>query len=542
MSIYSMQVLDRVLSTGSLETLLMLSMIMMIIFIVISVMQIIRSFIFIRLGESIDQKLSSNLIRQSLSFNNQYSASQSMRDLITLKSFFSGPTFVHILDAPWAILFLIGIFYIHPLNGWVTIFGAICLLILTFLNEKLTKKDLKKANDFQVKHMRELDSTTQNVEVIEAMGMTNGIIKNWQESNAVFNLHLVRASLRAAVVAAVTKGGRLMIQMVTMATGAVLVLSDYMSAGGIIATSILAGKALAPFDASVGILNSLVDVKKACARLNHVLNDSGDNLLPLKLPKPTGVLDIQKCVYVLPESKQMVLKGLSASIAVGQCVGIIGASGSGKTTLARLLMGVLQPTQGFVRLDGAKIDAWNKQELGQYIGYLPQDTELFSGSVQENIARMNKSVSSDEIIKAAMFTDTHHLILGLPQGYSTNIGVSGHHLSAGKRQRIALARAFFGEPKLVVLDEPDSNLDKDGEIALIETLKRAQNKGVTVIIISHKRAVLNIVDRIMVLQQGQIKFFDSRDQVLEKLSKPTELATETSLANGAIKSQIGSVV
>lgn len=530
MSMYSLQVLDRVLSSNSLETLLMLSIIMVIIFVVLSALQTIRSFIFLHISNWMDSQLSSILLGLSVSFKQKNSGSQHLRDLSTLKSFVTGQAITHLFDAPWAVIFLLVIFFIHPVNGWMTVSGAVSLIALAWLNERMTKSHLQKANESHVIAMQAVESLTRNAEVIDAMGMTDNITKNWQVLNKALTDHSTKASSRASVVSAITKGVRMTIQMATMGMGAVLVIKNQMSAGGIIATSILAGKALGPFDAAMTIWKSWIASKKSYSRLNQVINDWEASEKPMALPEPKGSLDIQKCVYTLPGTDRMIIKGVNMSVISGQCIGIVGASGSGKTTLARLITGVLTPSRGAIRLDGAELSSWDTIERGHHIGYLPQDIELFSGSIQDNIARMDTEASSESVIQAAEFTETHGLILTFPGGYNTKIGARGQHLSGGQRQRIALARAFYGNPKLVVLDEPNSNLDTDGEDALYRSIERAKETHMTTVIISHKPAVLNLADYILIMHQGEAKVFDRRDKVLALLSgeTPKKLAKKKS--------------
>jgi PrtD family type I secretion system ABC transporter len=518
MSLYSLQVLDRVLSSNSLETLIMLSIIMLVIFVILSALQIIRSFIFLQISNWMDIKLSSTLLGLSISLKQQSSGSQHLRDLATLKSFVTGQAITHLFDAPWAFIFLLAIFFIHPINGWVTVVGAVTLTALAWLNESMTKDHLQKANESQVIAMQEVESLTRNAEVIDAMGMKAKIIHNWQILNKELTDRSTKASARGAVISALTKGVRMTIQMATMGIGAVLVIKNQMSAGGIIATSILAGKALAPFDAAMTIWKSWIATKKSYSRLNQAVTHWEATAKPMELPAPKGAVSIEKCVYTLSGTDRMIIKGINISVISGQCIGVVGSSGSGKTTLARLMTGVLNPTRGAIRLDGADLTSWDKDLLGLNLGYLPQDIELFSGSIQENIARMSKEADSKTVIQAAEFTETHNLIQKLSGGYNTKIGVSGHHLSGGQRQRIALARAFYGNPKLVVLDEPNSNLDMEGEDALFRTIERAKKKHITTVVISHKPAILNLADYILVMHQGEAKVFDQRDKVLALLA------------------------
>jgi PrtD family type I secretion system ABC transporter len=302
--------------------------------------------------------------------------------------------------------------------------------------------------------------------------------------------------------------------MAVMAVGAILVIKGKMSAGGIIATSILTGKALAPFDNAIAIYKSFLNAKKSYSRLSEILIKYEEKEEKLKLPKPKGEIQLDSIFYKIANSDQIIINGVNIKINPGEIIGIIGPSGSGKTTLARLISNILIPSKGHIRLDGADLKNQDSEEIGQYIGYLPQDIELFDGSVKDNIARMKEEAESEEIIKAAKFANIHNLILKLPKGYETNAA----NLSGGQRQRIGLARAFFKKPKFVVLDEPNSNLDSEGENALINVIKNAKKEKITTIIISHRPMILNSVDKILVLYEGRAKIFDEAKNVIKQLS------------------------
>jgi len=517
-SIYSLQILDRVLSSGSLETLMMLSVIMLVVYVILAFLQIIRSFIFNQISNWLDDKLSSPLLESSISFNssnNSNLGSQNIRDLANIKSFITGQAITHLFDAPWAIVYFAVIFLIHWINGFIVVAGAAILFLLALLNEKLTKQASEKANEINVLSMRKIESISRNAEVIKAMGMRENITKIWQKINQELIKKNNIALSRSSIISSITKSIRLFIQMLTMAVGAVLVIDNKMSAGGIIATSILSGKALAPFDAAVTIYKSMINSKKSYQRLYQSLEHYQAQEDKLELPQPQGKIELEKLVYKLPDSDQMIIKGINLTINAGEIIGIIGSSGSGKTTLARLIVGVLIPDKGAVRIDEANIADQDDIKLGDHIGYLPQDIELFNANIKENISRMSQEPSSEDIIQAANFTDTNKLILKLNKGYETN----AHCLSAGQRQRIALARAFYGNPKLVVLDEPNSNLDIQGDNALLKTIQNAKQKQITTIIISHRPTILDNVDKILVIHEGEAKMFDEAHKVIANLSE-----------------------
>jgi PrtD family type I secretion system ABC transporter len=514
-SIYSLQVLDRVLSSSSLETLYMLSIIMIVVYIILAFLQIIRSFVFTKVANWLDSKLSSALLESSITYGAGARGSQNLRDLDTIKSFITGQPITLLFDAPWAVVYFIVIFFIHWINGFIVLGAAAVLFILALLNDKLTKKQIEKSNEISILSMRKIDSISRNSEIIKAMGMKGSLTTSWQKINN--DLKIVNTSIgnRSSVITNITKSIRLLIQMSVMAVGAILVIKGKMSSGGIIATSILTGKALAPFDAAVAIYKALIHSKKSYARLNEALKiHENQQQLKIQLPTPSGNLFLEKLIYALPNTDNIMIRGVNVKIEAGEIIGLIGPSGSGKTTLARLIVGVLRATKGSVRLDGANIKNQDSEVIGKYIGYLPQDVELFDASVKENISRMMEGADDASIIGAAKFASIHELVLNLPQGYETN----SLALSAGQKQRIGLARAFFGLPKLVVLDEPNSNLDSEGDNALLRTIQNAKKAGITTIVISHKPSILQFTDKILTLFEGEVKMFDEREKVIQALS------------------------
>lgn len=515
-SIYSLQVLDRVLSSGSVETLMMLSLIMIVVYVILAFLQVVRSFVFTQISNWLDSKLSSPLLEAAISFGNYNSGSQNVRDLATIKSFITGHPITHLFDAPWAILYFIVIFFIHWINGFIVVLGAAILFILAFLNEKLTKKQVEKVNETNIISMKNVESIARNSEVIKAMGMKGNITHSWQKINQKLVKYTTHLQIRSNLISHITKSIRLLIQMVVMGVGAVLVIKGKMSAGGIIATSILSGKALAPFDNAVNIYKALINSKKSYERLSKSLEGLEQIEEKIELPEVKGELILEKLVYKLPDSDQLIVKGVNIKIMPGEIIGIIGPSGSGKTSLSRLIVGVIKATKGTVRIDGADIKNQDSEKSGKYIGYLPQDIELFDDTIKANIARMDSKAESENVIQASKFANIHDLVLKLPKGYESK----ANSLSAGQRQRVALARSFYGKPKVVVLDEPNSNLDTEGEIALLKTIGNAKKAKITTLIISHKPQILNNVDKILVLSNGEAKIFDDAQKVIKKLSNP----------------------
>lgn len=513
-SIYSLQVLDRVLSSNSLETLLMLSIIMIFIYVILAFLQTVRSFIFTQISNWLDSKLSSPLLEVSINYESKTKGSQNLRDLQTIKSFINSPALTHLFDGPWAIVYFIVIFFIHWVNGFIVIGGAFILFILALINEKLTKKQIEKSNEINVISMKKIDAISRNAEVIKAMGMKIDMTNSWQKINKELTKVSTSLAARSSIITNINKSTRLLIQMLVMAVGAILVIKGKMSAGGIIATSILTGKALAPFDHAITIYKSFLNAKKSYLRLLENLKTIQEKEDKIKLPEPKGEIHLDKIFYKIPNTDQFIINGVNIKINAGEIIGVIGPSGSGKTTLARLITNILNPTKGSIRLDGSDLKNQDSEEIGKYIGYLPQDIELFEGNIKDNIARMKENAKSEEIIEAAKFAGVHELIINLPKSYETN----ALNLSAGQRQRIGLARAFFRKPKFVILDEPNSNLDTEGENALIKTIEMAKKEKITTMIISHRPTILNSVDKILVLHNGEAKIFDEAKKVIKQLS------------------------
>jgi PrtD family type I secretion system ABC transporter len=487
-------------------------------FIFLGILTAIRSSVFLHISNWLDHKISPNLFDFSVENpNSKNLATQNLRDLQTIKSFITSPNLSVVFDAPFALIFLIFIFFIHPLNGIVTVVGALILLKMALINEKMTKSLIEKTNEMQIELARDFEIISSNSESVKAMGMKENVKNNWQISNAKFRDSSTKLALRINRISAITKSLRFTIQMITTAVSAVLVMYNKMSSGGIIAVSTLSGKALAPFDSAVSLWKSVVTVKKSYQRLNEALKHLDDKKEKINLPVMRGEISVEKLIYKLEKTDRLLIKGLSFKINAGELVAIIGPSASGKTTLARLLVGVINPSSGIIRFDNADLGDQDFEKIGKFIGYLPQDIELFKGTIKENIARMVKDASDEEVIKTANFCGIHKMILSLPNGYETMITNDSQNLSAGQKQRLALARACFGEVKFVILDEPNSNLDSEGETALMQVLQGLKARKVTVILITHKPSIAAICDRVMILNDGQIAAFDETKKLLAKV-------------------------
>jgi len=518
--LYTMQVFDRVLSSSSIDTLLMLTIIVAGCVIAMGLLQLFRQVMLTQVSRWLDDTLSEEIVSRSVSLAvyTPNIGTQPVRDLNTVRSFFASPNFFSLLDASWAILFFAVLYVINMTIGVVVTVAALFLLVLAVLTQRLPAKRMEDAGDAQIKSMQGLETVIRNAEVVRALGMTRNASLRWKRHNED---HLEDSYAAQAITAGLgnfTRTFRMSLQVVITAIGTLFVIRGEMSMGAIIAVNILTGKALAPFDASVGIYQAWVGLRKARKRLDTVFEQHDDLEDRLALPDPVGAVKIDKLTYQDPRSGRWQVRGVNLEVAAGNALGVIGPSGSGKTTLARLLVGVKPPTSGAVLLDGAALDQWNPSQLSTTLGYLPQDIELFSGTVAENIARMTDDPDEAAVVAAAKMAEVHDFILTLPDGYQTDIGEQGVNLSAGQRQRVGLACCFYGNPKFVVLDEPNSNLDTDGEQALVQCLRNARDAGITIVLIAHRPALLHHVDHIAVLKAGELVMYEPAKIVLAKLS------------------------
>ncbi len=526
--LYSLQVLDRVLSSRSLETLLMLSLVMIAVYIVLHLLQVVRAFVLIKIGEWLHSRMTPILFANSVAnaaVRPSIGGSQSLRDLATVKSFLTSSGINTLFDAPWSIIYVLVVFLIHPYLGWLTIFGGIIIFCFAVFNAYSTNNQLSKATESNIKSMNQAEIANRNAEAIEAMGMMKHLVKNWYKASEQSMKLQSHASYRNGVISNISKFIRVSLQMAVTGIGAYLTLKNEMTVGGMIASSIIVGRALAPFDQAIAVWKSVTDSKVAFERLKKSFDHTPVRSQDMKLPVPQGILTFENVFFAHPPRTQAeqtnpkhVVKGVSFGLEAGDVLAIIGPSAAGKSSMAKLMMGVWKPSAGSIRLDGAEIYSWNRENFGQYVGYLPQAIELFSGTIKENIARLNQDASSEDIVEAAQIAGAHDMILRLPNGYDTDIGVAGASLSGGQKQRIGLARAFFGNPRFVVLDEPNANLDETGEAALVQAILKAKEKKITTVIISHRTSILSSVDKILVLQDGSIAAFGSREEIIARIS------------------------
>ncbi len=520
--IYTLQILERVPASGSIETLMMLTIVALGMIAAYGLFQLARSLTLVKLARWMDEEVATKLLKTSLVQANlvkNANASQALRDMNTIKQFLTGPGLSALFDAPWSIIFFLVLFLIHPVPFFITLIGGFLLLFAGILNERATNKTLGEANDQSIRSMQQVDVSARNAEVIEAMGMTDAVVSKWQKENAQVVDYQSQASDRSAVITNLAKAFRMILQIAVMGSGIYLVLLNELSLGGVIACSILAARALSPFEQAIAAWNNVAGFRKALARLRKLIEAIPLRDKSISLPAPQGHLSVEKVVFAPFGSQKPVLKGIGFDIKAGESLGVIGPSAAGKSTLAKLLVGVWKPNAGHVRLDGADVYSWNREEFGRYVGYMPQDVELFGGTVKENIARMQENAKDEDIIAAAKMSGAHEMILHLPEGYETQIGVGGANLSAGQRQRIGLARAFYGDPKVIVLDEPNSNLDDAGEMALAHAMKNAKSLKITTVIIAHRPSILGSVDKILVMKEGTVADFGPAKEIMAKYSR-----------------------
>jgi len=521
-SLYMLQVYDRVLQSRSETTLWMLSAITLALFALISALEYVRSQVAIHVGAHLDAQLNRRVYTAAFETNLRhggYVAGQALNDLTTLRQFISGSSVFAFFDAPWFPLYLAVIFMFDFHLGLFALGGAVLLITLAVINERISRKPLDEANRLSLRSADSATVTLRNAEAIEAMGMLVPLQTRWLRVHEAFLAKQGEASEKASIVGAWTRFSRISLQSMVLGVGALLVLDNEITAGMMIAASILMGKTLSPVEGVIGGWKQWSAAKSAYYRLHALLEANPVRRSVMPLPRPKGQLTVSRLVAGAPGAAP-VLKNVNFALMPGEVLGVIGPSASGKSTLARLLVGVWPALAGDVRLDGADVGQWNKDELGPFVGYLPQDIELFAGTVAENIARFGE-VDSEAVVEAARLAGVHDMVLKLPNGYSTELGADGAGLSGGQKQRIALARALYGSPSLIVLDEPNSNLDETGEAALARAVALCRERGATVVIISHRNSILATTNRLLVLQDGTSLAFGPTQEVLRAMQQRT---------------------
>ncbi|WP_422002438.1 type I secretion system permease/ATPase [Reyranella sp.] len=525
-SLFMLQVYDRVLPSRSVPTLIALIAVVAGLYAVQGGLDMIRGRMLVRLGRSLDEQLNliayEGVVRQPLKGPRRGDGLQAIRDLDQIRSFLSGTGPAALFDLPWMPLYLGICFAFHVYIGLAALAGALLLVALTLVTELLTRNPARASSGFGASRLSLAEASRRNAEVLKAMGMTRRLGARWQASNDRYMDAQQRTADIAGGLGAATRVLRMLLQSCVLGVGAYLVINQEATAGIIIASSILTSRALAPVELAIANWKSFQSARQSWRRLSEVTAGGSDEA-PMALPVPVDGLAVEALTVCPPGSPRPAVLDVSFQLKAGQGLGIIGSSAAGKTSLARALVGVWSPVRGKVRIDGAAIEQWAPDALGAHIGYLPQDVELFDGTVAENIARFEPGYEPGRVVAAARSAGVHDLILRLPEGYETRIGEQGGALSAGQRQRIALARALYGEPFLVVLDEPNSNLDREGEQALAQAILEVRNRKGIVVVIAHRPAALHNLDLVLAMAGGRLQAFGPRDEVLGDVLQPHRL-------------------
>ena len=519
-SIYMLQVYDKVLTSYNLSTLTVITVAAVIALVVMALLEWIRSRLLVRAGIEFDHMLSRDVLKLNLQGAGAPSGgpsaqSGSLRDVQILRNFLGGNAVFAFFDAPWMPIYFALIFILHPSLGWVAVGGGLLVLVLGLLTERLTRRRLEAATHLTAQSFNLTGAAMRNASIVRSMGMIGNVTARWGKVNDLIIRLQTRASRSAGLIHAISKSLRVGLQVLIYAVGAYLTVMHESTAGVMIAASIVMGRALAPIDQAMATYKQSLEARGAYQRLKALL-EAPPAQPAMDLPDPAGELTAENLYFAVGE--RPIIKGISFRMPAGQSLAIIGPSAAGKSTLCKLLLNIWQPTSGKVRIDRADMASWDSEKLGPFLGYLPQDVELFSGSVAENIARLGE-VDSAGVIRAARLAGVHEMILALPKGYDTQIGDQGAALSGGQRQRIGLARALYGDPRVIVLDEPNSNLDEEGEASLAQAVLNLKRQQATLILVTHKASILSIVDNIMMVQDGQIALCGPRQEVLAKLAE-----------------------
>ena len=519
MPIYSLQVFDRVFTSRSTETLFALTAVVLVGYLFYGCFYAIRAAIVARIVEWLERTVAPQLLRISIIYSAESgtaAAGQHQRDLMTIKNYISSaaPT---LMDVPWSLIFLLVIYLVNPLLGFIGALGIVMLTTGALVNEFATRKALMRANERSVEAIAGADALGRAGEAIQAMGMASNAIARWQEDTARGLTLQDTAQQRSAIITGITRALRMVMQMAITCTGAWLALHGEITSGGIVASSMLSARALAPFEGTIQMWKNFISARDAYRRLHLLVTHVGVGLGETTLPAPRGLLSVEN-LYVSIGKSAPILRGITLQLQPGESLGIIGPSAAGKSTLAKSMVGVYQPQHGSVRLDGADIYHWPREDAGPHIGYLPQQVELFHGTIKENIARMAKDAPDEAVVEAAQKAGVHHMILQLPKGYDTIYQPGNAVLSPGQRQRVGLARALYGTPRFIVLDEPNSNMDGDGERALMVSLQFMKQAGMTTVVVAHRPSVLAMVDKVLMLRNGQVEVLGARDEVLSRFT------------------------
>lgn len=542
--LYMLQLYDRVLHSRSEMTLIMLTLIAVGLLVTYAVLEWVRSRVLVRAGLRFDDMISDGLFTRVITQTMRSPQSRSefaLSDIDRLREFLTGQGLIAICDLPWIPVFLAVCFYFHPIIGWIAVIGAAIIFALAIANEVMTKKLLNEASGYSQSATHFSNTTLRNVEVIRALGMEDSLRSRW----SVFHRDSLEtqaiASDRAGVLLSTSKFVRMTLQILILGAGGYLAITNQISPGAIIAASIMMGRALQPVDQVVGQWKQFVGARAAYSRLKKMFDDVPGEADRLELPKPTGRISVEQLAVVAPGTRTPLVQGVTFSLEPGEVLAVIGPSGAGKSSLIRSMVGVWPIVSGAIRLDGAELSHWKQNDLGAHLGYLPQDVELFAGSIAENISRFRDEITPAEIIEAATISGVHQMIQALPDGYETQIGIGGGQLSGGQRQRIGLARAIFGKPSFVILDEPNANLDSEGEEALAKTVLELKARGVTVVFVTHKISLVAVSDKALILNAGKMQAFGPTKDLLQptQVTPPAGSVQGNQSENGPVKKAQG---
>ncbi|GLQ17215.1 peptidase [Maritalea porphyrae] len=518
----------------------MISLIALAMLMVYGIMEFVRSRMLVRAGLQFDDVLTNTIFPRVVKArlaNPNGGAEYILSDIDKVREFLTGQGILTFFDALWVPLFLVICYLFHPWLGAIAAGGAIVIFVLAFLNDFTTKKQLQEANNAVQSANQFAGAVLQNAEVIKSMGMEKPLGERWQDRHATMLTAQAGASDKAGAVMAFSKFIRMALQSAILGMGAYLALQQQVSPGVMIAASIMMGRALSPVEQSVAQWKQFVAARQASQRMKRLFDSVPADLERTELPKPVGEISVEQFTTLVPGTRTPLLKGINFQVPAGQTLAVVGPSGSGKSTLLRSLVGVQPAANGTIRIDGAELSQWNAEQLGQHLGYLPQDVKLFAGTIAENISRF-RDADSDDVVRAAKMAGVHEMILHLKDGYETQIGDNGHQLSGGQRQRVGLARALFGLPQIVILDEPNSNLDNDGEAALTDAIRSLKEIGITVIVATHKTNLLAVCDKVLVMQDGAVRALTTPRELL----KPAESVAPKNPAKAAAAPVVNNVV
>jgi len=524
--LYMLQVYDRVVPTAGGTTLLFLTLVLVVALIVLAMLDAIRSRLLVRASARLDRQLSGAILEATLArpeLATQRISRQALREFDVFRQVLTGPAIIGVFDAPWVPIYILIAALIHPWVGALALVGALIMLYLAWRNEQATSEPLKRANEAAGRAYAGYEFSVASADVVRALGMRHALVGGHLQDRRTMMQLQTEASMASSRITAVTKFVRLALQSLALGLGALLAIDAKVSPGAVFASSFIVGRALAPIDQLVGSWKAIIQARGAYGVLRDLFNEAPVDISLTQLPAPKGQLQVEN-LTVTDGQRRVILNSVTFPVAAGEMVAIVGPSGAGKSTLVRTLTGAMMPAAGVVRFDGADQRNWDSERLSQHVGYMPQEPSLFAGTVKENIARFRDRLGEDQAavdesaVEAAQLAGAHDLILQLPGGYDYQLGLGGKGLSAGQAQRVALARALFRNPKYIILDEPNSNLDAEGDQQLLQTLEELKKRGTTILIVAHRLSVLPIVDKLLVIQDGRVKMFGPRDEVLRQIA------------------------